>query len=181
MDITNDKNKINFGNRTSEITEDAFVRPSESMPRIYSPNNIDFTISQLSIGKILKRLKEKEINISSRKRAWSKTKQSRFIESILVRIPLPSFYFDGSDDESWTVVDGLKRLITLNNFAIKKTLELNDLEYLPEYNKMKFDDLPRDLQRRIEETTVPSYILNPGVPSDFKHSIFKRINPKRFK
>ena len=51
---------------------------------------------------------------------WDDETQSRLIESLLIRIPLPAFYFDGSDEENWKVVDGLQRLCAIRNFAIDK-------------------------------------------------------------
>lgn len=179
MNLQEHKNIDNYSNQSLGSKTNSTIESKSAVTFHYHPNDIDFTTTHLSVGKIIKRLKDKEIDILPEKRDWASIKQSRFIESILVRIPLPSFYFDGNDDKNWQVVDGLKRLKTLNNFVLNQK-RLENLEYLPTYNGMTFRSLPRDLQRRIEETTIISYILNSGVPTDFKHSIFKRINPQRY-
>ena len=59
---------------------------------------------------------------------WDKTKQSRLIESLLIRIPLPAFYFDGTNDDEWLVVDGLQRISTFRNFIVKDVSEVTDEE-----------------------------------------------------
>ncbi len=56
---------------------------------------------------------------------WKDEAQSRLIESMLIRIPLPAFYMDATNDEKWLVVDGLQRLTTLKRFMIDKTLRLH--------------------------------------------------------
>jgi len=93
-----------------------------------------------------------------------------------VRIPIPAFYFDGRDDRNWLIIDGQQRIKTFYNFIIEKKFKLENLEYLPQFNGSTYDDLPRDLQRRLLETEVPVFLVNPGTPKDVIFNIFQRIN-----
>src|SRR6218665_2561717 len=92
----------------------------------FDPNKIDITTKSPSIDILIKRLKADpaEIDLSPafqrRSDLWDDEKQSRLIESILVKFPLPAFYFDGSDNDKWLVVDGLQRLSSLRNFVVRK-------------------------------------------------------------
>lgn len=109
---------------------------------------------------------------------WSDVQKSRLIESILIRFPLPAFYFDGSDDSRWLIVDGLQRLSSIRHFVLEKTnpLRLVGMEFLTRLNGKTYDELDRDLKRLIKGTPVVVYIINPGTPADVKFNIFKRIN-----
>lgn len=108
---------------------------------------------------------------------WDVGRQSRLIESIMLRLPLPAFYLDEMSDSRRQVMDGLQRLSTLDAFCNKKTLRLTGLRYLTQYNKMGFDDLPVGMKQLIlEDTRLTLHIVQAKTPDRMRFEVFYRVN-----
>jgi Protein of unknown function DUF262 len=105
---------------------------------------------------------------------WKLDKQSRLIESVLMRFPLPVFYVAEDEQGRLVVVDGRQRLNTLQRFMENKfALQLPDRA---EINKKKFEDLDMRLQSRVEDCQLLFYIIDRGVPERARLDIFERVN-----
>ena len=110
---------------------------------------------------------------------WPVDKQSRLIESCVMRIPLPVFYVAESKDGRIAVVDGLQRLTTFSRFlADEFRLILKAGEDQPAHplDGKKYSDLPLVLQERIQDTQLTLYILDAKAPERAKLDIFERVN-----
>lgn len=153
----------------------------------FNPSDINIKIVPRNVGQLVELLEDNQILIPKYQRLpnlWSETKKCRFIESLMLDLPIPLFYFDERDDKKWYVVDGLQRMSTLEHFMIgcggigknKKQLVLDNLEFLTQYNGKKWDDLPKDVKRRINSNQVTITLIAKGTPEEVKYTIFSRIN-----
>ena len=105
---------------------------------------------------------------------WPVDKQSKLIESVLMRIPLPVFYIAENDDGKLVVVDGLQRLSAFWNFVNEEErLRLPDN---PALNGKKFSELDNKLQNRIEDCNLTLYAIDSKAPERARLDIFERVN-----
>lgn len=176
-------------NVNSEVEEEDFG----VIDNPFNPSRIDIDTKQPTVSNVVDRIRHNELNLRPDFQRmgdlWSTQRQSRLIESLLLRIPLPAFYFDvetvrGTDGliyVKWNVIDGLQRLCTIRNFMLadpsdERFLRLTGMEFLTQYEGRAFFELPRPYQRIIEETQLTAYLIKPGTPSNVKFNIFRRVN-----
>lgn len=153
---------------------------SEGPSKPYLVSKLKMEPKTLSVFQALRKIDKKEIDINpefQRAFVWDITKQSRLIESVLIRIPLPAFYLDATDQIRWSVVDGLQRLTTLHKFC-RNEFRLTNLQFLNgELNGLTFDELPAAYKVLLEDdTSLQFYNLMPGTPIEAKYTIFSRVN-----
>lgn len=153
---------------------------SEPILDPFDPTKIKVDREQMSVFQVMRKIELGEIKLDpdfQRNLVWDAKRQSRLIESVLLKIPLPAFYLDAIEPSRWVVVDGLQRLSTLSDFMSARTLKLCGLEFLGrKLEGAGFDDLPRSSQRELEETQLTIFIIRPETPPKVKFTIFYRIN-----
>ncbi len=119
---------------------------------------------------------ENEIYIPDYQRefVWSEKRQSKFIESIILGIPIPYIFFADVDGR-YEIVDGSQRIRTLHAF-LSNELRLQELEKLIKLNDFYFKDLTIIRQRRIRKKSLKMIALGEKTDSQARFDLFERIN-----
>ncbi|MGB3266046.1 MAG: DUF262 domain-containing protein [Microcoleus sp.] len=141
----------------------------------------DYTLDSL-----VKRIQDGSIYVPSFQRAyvWNIKDASRFIESLLLGLPVPGIFLSKEQDtQKLLVIDGLQRLRTLQYFyegifaPTKKEFALKDVQ--SEFEGVTYNSLPSEHRRRLDDSILHATIVKQDEPSDDNSSIyqiFERLN-----
>jgi len=149
----------------------------------------------MSVGELMSLYREEEIDIHpefQRFFRWSDLQKSRFVESILLGIPIPSIFVAQRDDGVWDVVDGVQRLSTIFEFTgilrddrgnLRTPLKLVGTEYLPllegmmwEDNSNNNHDFPNSLRLDFKRAKLDIKIIKKESDENTKYDLFERLN-----
>jgi Protein of unknown function DUF262 len=138
---------------------------------------IDFHISEWTIEVLLAKYTKGEVQIPEYQRdfSWEPHRQSRFIESVMMGLPIPFLVFWQNEQGNLEVVDGSQRIRTLAEFRTGN-LELINLEGLSELNDFTFDDLLDSRRKKFLNKTVRGIMLNEQTDEAARRDLFDRIN-----
>lgn len=158
--------------------EDVSGEPSVGQP--WNPAKIRITTKNFTLREVVEQIDYNEIDLApefQREFVWKRRQKTRLIESILLGIPLPAFYFNQEEDGSYQVVDGVQRLSTIHMFMRDShVLESIDLEYLVDLNGLTFSELDVGIARRFRSAQIVVHVIEPQTPEDIKYDIFNRVN-----
>lgn len=110
-----------------------------------------------------------------RNASWDRKRKSKFVESILLNIPIPNLFFAEDDDGSKVVVDGQQRLLALRDY-IAGDYGLLGLEVLHQLNGMKYESLTERQQRIISNRTLRCLVISARSDSEIRFEVFERLN-----
>jgi hypothetical protein len=149
----------------------------------------------MSVGELVSLYKENELDIHpefQRFFRWSESQKSRFIESLLLGIPIPSIFVSQTKDGKWDVVDGLQRISTIlqlmgilkdNDDKLVKRLKLEKTKYLPSLDKCVWDnpngdeiELPELAKLKIKRSRLDIKIVLNTSDVKSKYELFQRLN-----
>lgn len=188
QDIVDALEEIGYKGINITAEEDEGYLANEIDSNTFIPAEVQIGQRTMNVYNLMERLLNGEIELApsfQRKGdLWSLENQSRLIESLMLKIPIPAFYFNAADDNKWVIIDGLQRLSAFNNFLVgkeegkdkRKKEKFQGMQYLKDFNGCTFDDLPRQYVRRIKETTLVAYTVEKGTPDEIVFNIFQRIN-----
>ena len=155
-----------FGDSAIGVEEELESDRTESIAHPYKTRRRARSTPGHNHGPLRKRILEDEVDLAppfQRKAGlWTQKQKSQLIESLLIRIPLPAFYFDATDDSRWLVVDGLQKFTPSRTSWNMIWFWKASRSYWWEYNGRRFAELPRPLRRLIEESQVTVHLIPTG-------------------
>lgn len=157
--------------------------------------SVDVTISRVrtraldvSFNELFDMHKSKELIISpafQRLFRWSEGKQSQFIESLILELPIPPIYVIEVDDGVYELIDGLQRISSYFHFrgkhpsdpeGIERFLTLNECDILSELNGLTYDGLPQAIQIKLKRHFIRMEVLRRETDKRLRYHMFKRLN-----
>lgn len=181
---------------TSLIREVTEERQNEAKDQIRELHKtVDYNTIEYPIEVIVDKFLEEEDGYTElfipdyqREFAWDEIRQSKFIESILLGLPIPSIYVADISEElldknnletedlaRWEIIDGTQRIRTLARF-INQQLKLQGLEKLTKLEGFLFSDLPLARQRRFKRASIRIIELTENTDEETRRNLFERIN-----
>jgi hypothetical protein len=108
-------------------------------------------------------------------KVWSQGRRARWIESILMSIPLAPIFTNMDYQGRLVIFDGFNRLSSVFAF-IDNEYSLKKIPILNKYNGMNYTALPPYLQSRINSASIQLCIIKPGTDEKVAASILQRVN-----
>lgn len=114
---------------------------------------------------------------------WEEEKQSRFVESLILEMPVPPIFVIETKDGVYELIDGLQRISSYLHFRGEKLGETEDdflilqgCDIVPDLNGFNFDMLPKALQIKIKRSFVRMEVIKKESETSLKYHMFKRLN-----
>lgn len=177
----NDNFKHNAGFGEEPVLDDEDVlEASHTEEDVYPMYNINVERGFYTVFELKRKYdsKDKRIILDSefqRESVWKPIQKAELVESILMGLPLPVFYFNEDKKGRLIVVDGRQRLTALFEYLDDKW-PLKGLKILTELNENKFSKLDPLVQSKIEDYQIQAHVIQLPTPDRIKFDIFDRVN-----
>lgn len=153
--------------------------PPTDEPEPWDPDKIRIHTKHFSLRHVVDMIADREIDLApdfQRHYVWKNRQRWDLIESLLLGIPLPSFYFSEDTSGKYQVVDGVQRLTTIFMYVNQGSFKLGDVTYLQDLKGQGFEDLSGVFRRRLKSSQFVVHVIDPQTPYRVKFDIFSRIN-----
>jgi Protein of unknown function DUF262 len=150
---------------------------------------VDYDTYDISVQQLLAMVEKAQIDIApayQRHFRWDEARQSLYIESIFLGIPVPSLFMAANADGTWELVDGVQRLNTLVHFAgsqaaleragLAGPLRLGDLEKLGTFSGRTFSELPDSVRLQFQLKPVKVITITDKSDLAVRFDVFERLN-----
>ena len=138
---------------------------------------IDFYLTEYSLELLASKMRTGEFVVPHYQRnfTWEPERKTRFIESVLMGLPIPFLFFWEQPDGKLEIVDGSQRLRTIEEFILGD-LELGDMDQLSLVAGFRFNDLPESRRRKVKNRSIRGIVLNENADDQARFDLFDRIN-----
>lgn len=138
---------------------------------------IEFYITEYSVEILAQKMRDGDYEVPRYQRefTWEEQRKSRFIESLLMGLPIPFIFFWEMPDGRLEIVDGSQRLRTIEEFLLGD-FKLGILEQLTHVSGFRFSDLPASRQRKVRNRSIRGIVLNEHADEAARFDMFERIN-----
>jgi Protein of unknown function DUF262 len=139
---------------------------------------IDYYLTEYTIELLAKKMRDGDFEVPDYQRefTWEEERKWRFIESIMMNLPIPFlFFWENPASGKLEIVDGSQRLRTIEEF-IHGDLILGELDKLPLVSGFAFKDLPEARQRKVKNRSIRGIVLNEHADAQSRFDLFERIN-----
>jgi len=139
---------------------------------------IEFYLTEYTIEILALKMSNGDFEVPNYQRAftWEDERKSRFIESVLMGLPIPFlFFWENPRTGKLEIVDGSQRLRTIEEFVLGN-FALGDLEELSLLTGFRFTDLPESRQRKIKNRSIRGIVLSEHTDEQSRFDLFERIN-----
>lgn len=148
--------------------------------RVYPMNTVKVEKGFYTIFELKRRFdaEPKRIILDSafqRENVWYRDRRSELIESVLMGLPLPVFYFNQDKYGNLIVIDGRQRLSALFSY-MNNEFKLSKLKILSEESGKKYEKLSPVLKGKMEDFQIQAHVIMPPTPDRVKFDIFDRVN-----
>lgn len=182
--MSNDNMSVQIDDEDDELLPDRVADEDsgrdESSVKPWDPGKIRISTKNFSLRDVVDQINDGELFLApdfQRDYVWKQRQRTRLVESILLGIPLPAFYFNQDSDGRYQVVDGVQRLSTISLFMRGgHVLDEVDLEYLKQLHGLAYSQLDPASVRRFRSTQIVVHVIEPQTPDEVKYDIFGRVN-----
>lgn len=139
--------------------------------------DVDYDTKDFTVDYMIQEFQKGTFYIADyqRKFVWDPKRRRRFVESVLLGLPIPFLFLAEMEDGLLEIVDGAQRIQTLEEF-VNGDLRLQGLEKLPALNGFRFSDLSEGQQRRFRNRALRMIVLDAATSLEIRQDIFDRIN-----
>ena len=167
-----------FESHATGVEVEAEVSPPLDEPEPWDPEKIRIHTKHYSLRQLVDMIADNEVDLApdfQRHYVWKPRQRWNLIESLLLGIPLPSFYFNENTSGLLQVVDGVQRLTTIFDY-VNGRFKLGTVTYLHDLEDQGFNDLTAMFRRRLNSAQFVAHVIDPQTPYRVKFEIFRRIN-----